>query len=45
MALRLVCPCIHPVEGENPHEITVATDYYEKTEKGKLVSTSESSNM
>ena len=43
--LRLECPCIHPVEGQKPHEYISAIDCYKETERGRLVNASESNSM
>ena len=43
--LWLGCPCIHPVDGHEPHEFTFATDYCGGTEREKLVIASESGSM
>ena len=40
--LWLRCLCIHPVEGQRPHEFIFETDYCGETERGELVIASES---
>ena len=43
--LRLECPCIHPLEGQKPHEFIFTIDCCNETERGRLVNASESGSM